>query len=71
MPDDADVRTIELKVNLLAPASGEALVAEGEAVRAGRTLTVCRGGAYAEQGSERARVATMLRRARGRSWLVS
>jgi uncharacterized protein (TIGR00369 family) len=60
MPDDAEVLTVELKVNLLAPAGGQRLVAEGEVVRAGRTLTVCRGEAYAEQGSERVHVATML-----------
>ena len=60
MPDDAEVMTVELKVNLLAPASGQSLVAEGEVVRAGRTLTVCRGDAYAEQGAERVHVATML-----------
>ena len=69
MPDDAEVLTVELKVNLLAPASGDSLVAEGEAVRAGRTLTVCRGDAYAEQDTERVHVATMLatmvRRSRG------
>ena len=55
-----DVLTVELKVNLLAPASGHGLVAEGEVVRAGRTLTVCRGDAYAEHGAERVHVATML-----------
>ena len=60
MPDDSEVLTVELKVNLLAPASGESLVAEGEVVRAGRRLTVCRGDAYAEQGTERVQVATML-----------
>ena len=60
MPDDAEVLTVEFKVNLLAPASGERLVAEGEVVRAGRTLTGCRGDAYVEQGGERAHVATML-----------
>jgi uncharacterized protein (TIGR00369 family) len=60
MPDDAEVLTVELKVNLLAPADGEMLLAEGEVVRAGRTLTVCRGEAYAEQGGERVHVATML-----------
>jgi uncharacterized protein (TIGR00369 family) len=60
MPDEAEVLTVELKVNLLAPASGERLVAEGEVLRAGRTLTVCRGDAYAEQGAERVHVATML-----------
>ena len=60
MPDDAEVLTVEFKVNLLAPATGDRVVAEGEVVRAGGTLTVCRGDAYAEQGSERAHVATML-----------
>ena len=60
MPNDAEVLTVELKVNLLAPASGRRLVAEGEVVRAGRTLTVCRGDAYAEQEAGRVHVATML-----------
>jgi uncharacterized protein (TIGR00369 family) len=60
MPDEAEVLTVELKVNLLAPARGERLVAEGEVLRAGRTLTVCRGDAHAEQGAERVHVATML-----------
>jgi uncharacterized protein (TIGR00369 family) len=60
MPDDAEVLTVELKVNLLAPTGGDKLVAEGAVVRAGRTLTVCRGDGYAEQGSERVHVATML-----------
>jgi uncharacterized protein (TIGR00369 family) len=60
MPDEAEVLTIELKVNLLAPATGDSFVAEGEVVRAGRTLTVCRGDAYAEQDAVRVHVATML-----------
>jgi uncharacterized protein (TIGR00369 family) len=60
MPEDAEVLTVELKVNLLAPASGDRVVAEGEVVRAGRTLTVCRGDAYAEREGERTHVATML-----------
>jgi uncharacterized protein (TIGR00369 family) len=60
MPDDAEVLTVELKVNLLAPAGGESLVAEGAVVRPGRTLTVCRGDAYAQQAAERVHVATML-----------
>jgi uncharacterized protein (TIGR00369 family) len=60
MPSDADVLSVEFKVNLLAPASGDRLLAEGVVVRAGRTLTVCRGDAYAEQEAERVHVATML-----------
>src|SRR4029450_12027287 len=42
------VLTAEFKMNLLAPASGDSLVAEGQVVRAGRTLTVCRGDAFTE-----------------------
>ena len=52
--------TVELKVNLLAPAGGDSLVAVGEVVRAGGTPTVCRGEAHAGQGSERVHAATML-----------
>jgi Thioesterase superfamily len=37
MPEDAEVLTVELKVNLLAPASGDRVVAQGEVIRAGRT----------------------------------
>ena len=54
-----EVLTAEFKVNLLAPASGDRLVAEGQVVRAGRTLTVCRGDAFTE-GAGRVHVATML-----------
>jgi uncharacterized protein (TIGR00369 family) len=60
MPDEAEVLTVELKVNLLAPATGDRVVAAGEVVRAGGTLTVCRGEAYAEQAGGRTHVATML-----------
>jgi uncharacterized protein (TIGR00369 family) len=60
MPSDAEVLTVELKINLLAPAAGDRVVAEGEVVRAGGTLTTCRGDAYAEQDGERTHVATML-----------
>jgi uncharacterized protein (TIGR00369 family) len=40
MPADASVLTVEYKINLLAPADGERLIARGRVVRAGRTLTV-------------------------------
>lgn len=41
MPAGASVLSVEYKINLLAPADGERLVASGQVVRAGRTLTVC------------------------------
>jgi uncharacterized protein (TIGR00369 family) len=60
MPADAAVLSIEFKVNLLAPARGERLIARGRVTRAGRTVTVCTGDAFMiEEGRER-HVATML-----------
>jgi uncharacterized protein (TIGR00369 family) len=41
-PPDREVLTVEYKVNFLAPAHGEKLVARGEVVTAGRRLFVCR-----------------------------
>jgi len=41
MPAGWSVLSVEYKINLLAPADGERLVAGGQVVRAGRTLTVC------------------------------
>jgi uncharacterized protein (TIGR00369 family) len=40
MPEGAEVLTAEMKINLLAPAQGERLVAEGRVLRAGRRLVV-------------------------------
>lgn len=54
------VLTVELKVNLLAPAVGDHLRARGEVLRPGRNLTVCQGDAYAVSGGETKRVATIL-----------
>jgi acyl-coenzyme A thioesterase PaaI-like protein len=51
--------TVELKVNLLSVASGERLLARGQVIRPGRTLTVCREDAYAGTGGD-AHVATIL-----------
>ena len=40
MPADAAVLTVEYKLNLIAPADGELLIARGRVVKPGRTLTV-------------------------------
>ena len=56
MPASASLVTVEYKINILAPARG-ALVARGEVIRPGRTLTVTRGEVYAEDGKQ---VAAML-----------
>jgi uncharacterized protein (TIGR00369 family) len=60
MPADAAVLSIEFKVNLLAPAQGERLIARGEVKRAGRTITVCTADAYMVEGERRKVVATMM-----------
>jgi uncharacterized protein (TIGR00369 family) len=59
MPADSEVLSVEFKVNLLAPAAGELLVARGRVVRAGRTLTVCQGEVVARTGGEERTVALM------------
>jgi uncharacterized protein (TIGR00369 family) len=38
---DADIVTVEYKVNFMAPGFGERLYATGDVIRAGRTLYVC------------------------------
>ncbi|HUQ74151.1 MAG TPA: PaaI family thioesterase [Burkholderiales bacterium] len=55
MPADCSLVTVEYKINILAPAT-RSLVARGEVVRAGRTLTVARAEVYAQ---DRKHVATM------------
>jgi uncharacterized protein (TIGR00369 family) len=60
MEPDFRVLTVELKVNLLAVASGERLLARGQVLRPGRTLTVCRGDGYVGTGEEGRHVATIL-----------
>ena len=42
MGADDGVLTVEYKLNLMAPADGELLIARGEVLRPGRTLTVTR-----------------------------
>ncbi|MGC9447326.1 PaaI family thioesterase [Cereibacter johrii] len=54
VPADASVLTVEYKMNLMAPAEGERLIARGEVVRAGRTLIVTRAEVLAlRDGAER------------------
>jgi uncharacterized protein (TIGR00369 family) len=49
MPASASLVTVEYKINILAPAVGT-LVARGEVVKPGRTLTVARAEVYSEDG---------------------
>ena len=56
-PRGSAVLTVEFKINLIAPAKGEALLAVGRVLRAGRTLTVCQLEVFAEQAGKRVPVA--------------
>ena len=47
VPDGASVLTVEYKMNLLAPADGEKLIARGKVVRPGRTLIVTQAEVFA------------------------
>jgi uncharacterized protein (TIGR00369 family) len=60
MPPGAAVLTVEFKVNLMAPAAGEAFVARGRVVRAGRTLIATAGDVFAVDGGRETHVLTML-----------
>lgn len=41
MPPGSSVLSVEFKVNLIAPADGQRLLARGKVIRSGRTITVC------------------------------
>ncbi|HEY0384507.1 MAG TPA: PaaI family thioesterase [Pyrinomonadaceae bacterium] len=60
MPADAAILSIEFKVNLLAPATGERIRARAEVKRAGQTVTVCTADAWAMEAGRGKVVATML-----------
>ena len=53
IPANASVLTVEYKMNFVAPAKGEALVARGNILRSGRTLIVTQANVFAlEKGEE-------------------
>jgi uncharacterized protein (TIGR00369 family) len=54
------VLTVEYKINLLAPATGSQIIAKACVKRAGRTLFVCAGDAFAQDNGEEKLVASMM-----------
>jgi uncharacterized protein (TIGR00369 family) len=52
MPAGAGVLTTEFKINLLAPAKGDRIVAIGKVVKSGRTLTLAQAEVFAETGGQ-------------------
>ncbi|TKW66647.1 MAG: PaaI family thioesterase [Paracoccus denitrificans] len=59
MPADAEVMTVEMKINLMAPALGDRLVAEGRVIRAGRRIVVVAADVFAELNGARKHVAML------------
>ena len=54
MPPGRGVLTTEFKINLVAPAAGDRILARGRVVKAGRTLTLAQAEVFAEsEGRER------------------
>ena len=60
MPASSSVLSVEFKVNLLAPAMGDRIIARADVKRSGRTLTVCTADAFSDLGGEETLCATML-----------
>ena len=53
MPADYSVLTVEYKINLVAPAAGEMLIARARVLRSGKTLKVCAADVFAvKDGAE-------------------
>lgn len=59
MPPGSDVLSIEFKINMLAPATGDAIVARAQVLRAGRTVVACRADVYALESGREKLVAAM------------
>lgn len=60
MPADHSVLAVEYKVNFVAPAKGEWLIARARVLRSGRTLKVCAADVFAVNDGEETLCATSL-----------
>lgn len=60
LSEGVEVVTAEFKINLLAPARGERLVARSRIIRSGRQLTVSACDVFAVTGAEEKCIATLL-----------
>ena len=52
MAEDTSVLTVEYKINFLAPATGDYLIACGRVQKAGKTLTLARGDVFSIKGEQ-------------------
>ncbi|WP_397542398.1 hotdog fold thioesterase [Roseovarius salis] len=59
MPEDHEVLTTEMKINLLAPGAGERLVARGHVVKPGRRLVIVQSDVYAVRDGAETHIALL------------
>ena len=59
MPDGYEVLTTEMKINLLAPAAGELLIARGRVIKPGRRLVIVQADVYARDAGKERHVALL------------
>lgn len=60
MTADSTVLTVEYKINLMAPADGEELIARAKVVRSGKTLKICTADVFVRKGGAETHCATVL-----------
>ena len=56
---DLEIMTVEMKINLLRPALGDRLVAEGRVVKPGRRVTVVAAEVFSETDGDRKQIALL------------
>lgn len=59
-PVNSSVLTVEYKMNLLAPADGDEMIARARVLRSGRTLKICTADVYVQKRGVEVHCATML-----------
>ena len=59
MPPNRGVLTTEFKINFVAPAVGDRILARGKVVKAGRTLTLAQTEVFAESGGQEKLIALL------------
>lgn len=57
--DEDEIMTVEMKINLLRPALGDRLIAEGRVIKPGRRITVVAAEVWAETDGQRKQIALL------------
>ena len=60
IPETQEIMTAEIKINLLAPAQGDLLIAKGRVIKPGRRLMVVASEVYAETDGELRQIACLM-----------